>query len=56
MVESVLGVWLRAILGKKEGFLMFVGFVGGLEKESWGALAVMSLVSNIAERTGKVFV
>ena len=56
MVESILRVWVRAILGKKEGFLMFVGFVGSLEKESWGALAVMSLVSSIAGRTGKIFV
>lgn len=56
MVESILCFWIRTILGKKEGFLMFVGFVGGLEKESWGALAVMSLVISIAERTGKILV
>jgi hypothetical protein len=34
MVEGILRVWLRAVLGEVKGFMMF-DFVGrGLEKES----------------------
>jgi hypothetical protein len=44
VVEGILRVRLRAILGEQEGFLVFVGLVRGLEEESWGALAAtMSL-------------
>ena len=39
MIERIVRVRLRAVLCEKEGFLVLVGFVGGLEKESWGALA-----------------
>ena len=39
VIERIVRVRLRAVLCEKEGFSVLVGFVGGLEEESWGALA-----------------
>jgi hypothetical protein len=46
VLESILRFRLRAVLGEQEGFKVLVGFVRGLEKESWGTLAF--IVQSIA--------
>lgn len=46
VLESILRFRLRAVLGEQEGFKVLVGFVRGLEEESWGTLAF--IVQSIA--------
>lgn len=56
MVEGVLRFRFRAILSEEEGFKVLVGFVGGLEEESWGALAYTMTGTTAQARTGEVLV
>lgn len=39
VAERIVRFRRRAVLSVEEGFEVLAGFVGGLEEESWGALA-----------------
>ena len=58
MLESILRFGFRAVLGEQKGFKVLVGFVRGLEEESWGTLAfiVQSIARARTALTGEVLV